>query len=80
MPTQRWRARWREDGMEREYLFDSLPNLAIARIDFLLICADPRNALKVPDRFELEEVIHGKKPWGYQRASPFPPRFRSEEA
>jgi hypothetical protein len=79
MLMQRWRARWLEEGREREHLFDSVSNLAIARIDFLLICADPRNALRVPDHFTLEEVVPGEQLQRDHRASLFPPHVRGGE-
>ena len=59
MPQQRWRARWRENGREREYLFTSHPSRMIARIDFWLACTDPIHTMNIPDTFELEEVGNG---------------------
>lgn len=59
MSQQRWRARWREDGREREYIFYSHSSRVIARIDFMLKCSDPIHTLKIPEAFELEEVGNG---------------------
>ena len=54
---QRYRARWvDQEGKQREFLFESLDNLMIARVDFqlkLLARGIPR-----PDEYELEEVTH----------------------
>ena len=71
MPYQRWRARWQENGREREYIFHSHPSRVIARIDFLLKCTDPRTASKVPETFELEEVGNGALDRQSERAALF---------
>jgi hypothetical protein len=67
MPKQRWRAHWMENGREHEFLFDSLSNRMIARIDFRLkyACAENK-AGHVPDVFELEEVYEHESDdqWG----------------
>jgi hypothetical protein len=62
MASQRWRAKWQDElGREREFLFDSLNNRMIARIDFQLKCLHVASgALHVPEAFELEEVVYGK--------------------
>ena len=56
---QGWRARWWENGREREFLFDSIDDRVVARIDFLLCCVNPANGLTIPKAFELEEVFYG---------------------
>lgn len=54
---QRWRARWLEDGKEREYLFYSVKNRLVARIDFRLKLAEASTAC--PEVYELEEASYG---------------------
>ena len=53
---QRWKARWIEDGKQREFLFDSLNNLMIARIDFKVKFPYAFFDKKIPEHYELEEV------------------------
>ncbi|HEX7737586.1 MAG TPA: hypothetical protein VF458_22245 [Ktedonobacteraceae bacterium] len=62
MATQRWRAKWRDEmGREREFLFDSLNNRMVARIDFQLKCLHVASgAIHVPEVFEMEEVAYGQ--------------------
>ncbi|HEU5376399.1 MAG TPA: hypothetical protein VFV38_13220 [Ktedonobacteraceae bacterium] len=60
MAAQRWKAEWSENGLKREFIFDSLNNRMIARIDFRLKYACATNgAVKVPENFSLEEVLYG---------------------
>jgi hypothetical protein len=57
---QQWVARWKEDGLEREFIFGSINNRVIALIDFRLKFPYAFFEGKVPEHFELEEVIYGK--------------------
>ena len=53
MNEQRWKATWRDQGGEREYLFSAPDNRAVARVDFQLkLMAQGK---PVPRAFELEE-------------------------
>lgn len=51
---QRWKAVWREAGGQREFVFDSISNRVIARIDGRLKAQMVQ--VPMPDVFELEEV------------------------
>lgn len=53
--VQRWKATWVEEEGEQEFIFDSLNNLMIARIDFQLKFNHAFGGA-VPERVDLEEL------------------------
>ena len=57
---QRWRATWYEDGKPREYVFESIKSLMIARIDFKLKFAYAFIGRTAPEQYELEEVTDAR--------------------
>lgn len=57
---QRWRARWNEDGEPREFVFESIKSLMIARIDFQLKFAYAFIGRTAPEQYELEEVTDAR--------------------
>jgi hypothetical protein len=54
---QRWRATWLEGNERQEFIFDSIANRMIARIDFRLKFPYAMQG-KAPEQYELEEVDH----------------------
>ena len=71
MMRQRWRATWYEDGKQREYVFESIKSLMIARIDFKLKFAYTFVGRTAPEQYELtEEVMYG--------GTSYPPFSQSE--
>ncbi len=51
---QRWKATWIEAGRRREFVFDSLDDRKIARIDGRLLALS--TGIRLPERFALDEV------------------------
>ena len=51
---RRWKATWVEAGKWREFVFDSIDDLKIARIDGRLLAL--ACGIRLPDRFALDEI------------------------
>lgn len=54
MQQQQWKARWIEAGKLREFVFDSIDERVIARIDGRLRALAA--GIRLPERFALEEI------------------------
>lgn len=59
---QRWKAIWVEAGRRQEFIFDSIDNYAIARIDFKLAYSWANAGKAAPEHFALQEVAGGEDP------------------
>jgi hypothetical protein len=79
---QRWRATWIDErGNQREFLFDSLNNRMIARIDFQLKCLHVASgAIHVPKIYQLEEVVYETGTGVIGRRNNFLPHLASTQS
>jgi hypothetical protein len=59
MSIQRWKAGWIDhEGKQRQFIFDSLNTLMIARIDFALKFRHAFEEEAIPAQYKMDEVNH----------------------
>ena len=58
--VQKWKANWvNQEGIQREFVFYSLNNPIIARIDLRLKFRHAFKEEAIPEQYDIEEIIDG---------------------